>query len=58
MDFMQLMSMSEGIRLPKNEDFYSHCTAYFEFLRERGETDNEFEDEYYFTMPAISNTSS
>ena len=39
----------------QNGDFYKNCTAYFEFLREKGITDYEFEDEYYFTMPAISN---
>lgn len=39
----------------KNEEFYSNCAEYFEFLREKGKTDYEFEDEYYFTMPAISN---
>jgi len=38
----------------KNEEFYSNSTAYFEFLRHKGQTDYEFEDEYYFTMPAIS----
>ena len=38
----------------KNEEFYSNCSKYFEFLREKGATDYEFEDEYYFTMPAIS----
>ncbi len=37
-----------------NREFYENCTGYFEFLREKGRTDYEFEDEYYFTMPAIS----
>ena len=37
-----------------NRGFYENCTRYFEFLREKGRTDYEFEDEYYFTMPAIS----
>ena len=41
----------QGIR---NENFYQNCTKYFEFLRKQGKTDYEFEDEYYFTMPAIS----
>lgn len=41
--------------LDKNEEFYKNCTVYFEFLRKKGESDFEFEDEYYFTMPAISN---
>lgn len=39
----------------KNEEFYENCTQYFEALRKEGKTDYEFEDEYYFTMPAISN---
>jgi hypothetical protein len=38
----------------KNKEFYDNCTQYFEFLRKKGVTDYEFEDEYYFTMPAIS----
>ena len=46
--------MEEGNEPPKNRDFYSNCTAYFEFLRHKGKADYEFEDEYYFTMPAIS----
>ena len=39
----------------KNSEFYKNCNAYFEFLRKKGSTDYVFEDEYYFTMPAISN---
>ncbi len=39
----------------KNSEFYKNCTEYFEFLRKNGRSDYEFEDEYYFTMPAISN---
>ena len=39
----------------KNKEFYKNCTQYFEFLRKKGATDYGFEDEYYFTMPAISN---
>ena len=39
----------------KNSEFYKNCTKYFEFLRNKGMTDYDFEDEYYFTMPAISN---
>ena len=39
----------------KNHDFYNNCTTYFEYLRTKGVSDFEFEDEYYFTMPAISN---
>ena len=32
-------------------------SGYFESLREKGETDFEFEDEYFFTLPAISQMS-
>lgn len=41
-------------RLGKNEEFYKNCASYFEFLRKKGDPDYGFEDEYYFTMPAIS----
>ncbi len=44
--------MKEGSQ--KNEEFYQNCTLYFEFLRKNSNVDFEFEDEYYFTMPAIS----
>ncbi len=37
-----------------NHDFYANCRAYFDALQVHGGTDNSFEDEYYFTMPAIS----
>jgi len=37
-----------------NLQFHSDCNNYFESLREKGETDFEFEDEYFFTLPAIS----
>ena len=39
----------------KNDEFYVNCNAYFEYLRRKGNSDYDFEDEYYFTMPAISN---
>ena len=39
----------------KNAEFYANCAVYFEFLRKKGDSDDNFEDEYYFTMPAISN---
>jgi hypothetical protein len=38
----------------KNKEFYQNCTQYFEFLRKKRDVDFDFEDEYYFTMPAIS----
>ena len=37
-----------------NHDFYSNCRTYFDALQVQGRSDNSFEDEYYFTMPAIS----
>lgn len=37
-----------------NHDFYSNCRAYLDALQSQGRTDDSFEDEYYFTMPAIS----
>ena len=40
--------------MKKNDEFYKNCTEYFEFLRKNSTVDFEFEDEYYFTMPAIS----
>ena len=40
-----------------NLQFHSDCSNYFQSLREKGETDFEFEDEYFFTLPAISQMS-
>ncbi len=51
---MALTAMEESQNHTKNNEFYSNCTSYFEFLRHEGETDYDFEDEYYFTLPAIS----
>ncbi|MDX1596788.1 MAG: hypothetical protein R3327_07615 [Nitrosopumilaceae archaeon] len=45
--------MSEQL-VTKNEQFYSECTKYFEGLRKKGKNDDAFEDEFFFTMPAIS----
>ena len=39
-----------------NRDFYSDCRAYLDALQKQGKTDDSFEDEFYFTMPAISDT--
>lgn len=56
MDFLKLTVMnSENQEDVKNGEFYVNCATYFEFLRKKGRTDYNFEDEYYFTMPAISN---
>lgn len=37
-----------------NAEFYRDSSRYLSALRERGRSDDEFEDEYYFTMPALS----
>ena len=50
----QLVVMSQD---NPNLQFHSDCSNYFESLREKGETDFEFEDEYFFTLPAISQMS-
>jgi len=47
---MELLSMSEM----SNETFYSDSRAYLDALQKKGETDDGFEDEFYFTLPAIS----
>ena len=47
--------MNQNQESHKNQEFYKNCSEYFEHLRKKGEYDYEFEDEYYFTMPAISN---
>ena len=39
----------------KIKEFYKNSTVYFEFLRKKDTVNYDFEDEYYFTMPAISN---
>jgi len=43
-----------GHEIAKNKEFYSKCTVYFEALRKKGRNDDAFEDEFFFTMPAIS----
>lgn len=37
-----------------NSEFYSNCSVYFDVLRKSGRTDDSFEDEYFFTLPALS----
>ena len=39
-----------------NRDFYPNCRAYLDALQKQGKSDDSFEDEFYFTMPAISGT--
>lgn len=49
------MSRAEAGYLP-GQSFHSECMEYFEHLRRAGREDYAFEDEYYFTMPAVSGT--
>ena len=37
-----------------NKDFYVNCITYFDTLRKSGKSDDVFEDEYFFTFPAVS----
>jgi len=46
--------MEKDTEYAQNDEFYSNCAEYFESLRHKGKLDYEFEDEFYFTMPAIS----
>jgi len=41
----------------KNKKFYDECGTYFEYLRNKGKNDDAFEDEFFYTMPAISSSS-
>ena len=49
---MELLEISQN----SNNTFYSDCRTYFDALQKQGKTDDSFEDEFYFTMPAISGT--
>ena len=40
-----------------NNEFYTNCLVYFDELRKSGGSDDIFKDEYFFTLPAISNSS-
>ena len=40
-----------------NNEFYTNCSLYFDALRKSGKSDDIFKDEYFFTLPAISNGS-
>ena len=37
-----------------NREFYVNCLTYFDALRKLGKSDDVFEDEYFFTLPAVS----
>ncbi len=38
----------------QSNEFYTNCMRYFEALRKSGKQDYGFEDEFFYTMPAIS----
>lgn len=38
----------------KTNSFYENCMQYFDALRKDGKQDFAFEDEFFYTMPAIS----
>ncbi|SMH70258.1 conserved protein of unknown function [Candidatus Nitrosotalea okcheonensis] len=38
----------------KSNEFYTDCMRYFEALRKTGKQDYGFEDEFFYTMPAMS----
>jgi hypothetical protein len=40
-----------------NREFYANCSVYFAHLRKENKSDMSFEDEFYFTIPAISSKS-
>ena len=57
MVIMQVLFMSTceiTVNSGKNDEFYKNCTKYFASLRIHGKSDDAFEDEFFFTMPAIS----
>ena len=47
---MEILETSSSL----NSTFYSDCRAYFDALLKKGKTDDAFEDEFFFTLPAIS----
>ena len=39
---------------PGSNEFYTNCMRYFEALRKTGKQDYGFEDEFFYTMPVMS----
>ena len=37
-----------------NKEFYVNCLTHFDALRKSGKSDDVFEDEYFFTLHAVS----
>jgi len=38
----------------RSNEFYTNCMRYFDALRKQEKQDFAFEDEFFYTMPAIS----
>ena len=51
--FFSSISMQTDNQTRSNE-FYTNCMRYFEALRKTGKQDYGFEDEFFYTMPAMS----
>ena len=51
--FFQPLDMQTTGQTTSNE-FYTNCMRYFEALRKTGKQDFGFEDEFFYTMPAMS----
>ena len=49
--FLKAYAMSEESH---KSDFYADCMRYFDSLRKQGKQDFAFEDEFFYTMPALS----
>ncbi len=47
----QMINMTQD---SQSNEFYTNCMMYFEALRKQGKQDFGFEDEFFYTMPAIS----
>ena len=48
------MDSQKATAVAPGQSFHSECMEYLEHLRRTGREDYAFEDEYYFTMPAVS----
>ncbi len=46
---MENLEISES-----NYTFHSDCRVYLDALQKQGKQDDGFEDEFYYTLPAIS----
>ena len=47
---MEILELKEK----PNNTFFADSRAYLDALHRKGETDDGFEDEFFFTLPAIS----